>query len=195
MATVDLALVHYDRESAAAVVDELVDVYAEVYADRLGDPFYATERFVERLATYRARPGYALVTGRFGGDLLGYAFGVALPADSLWWRGLRCPVPEETTRETGDRTFAVNELMVRVPWRRRGVARQLHDALLGRRPEERATLLVDPANTPARTAYLSWGWSVVGPLQPFPDAPVYDAMVLDLGGGRDPGAPPVPRAG
>jgi hypothetical protein len=48
------------------------------------------------------------------------------------------------------------------------------------RAEERATLLVLPDNVPARSAYLSWGWYKLGELQPFADAPVYDAMMLEL---------------
>ena len=64
--------------------------------------------------------------------------------------------------------------------RRRGYARTLHDALLHNRPEQRATLLVIPDNTPAQAAYRSWGWTKLGELQPFPDAPVFDTMIRDL---------------
>jgi hypothetical protein len=35
-------------------------------------------------------------------------------------------------------------------------------------------------NTAAHHAYRSWGWYKIGELQPFGDAPVFDAMVLDL---------------
>src|SRR4029450_6899419 len=97
--------------------------------------------------------GFALVTGALDGELVGYACGVTLGADTPWWRGLCRPVAGEAARETGDRPFAVNEIMVRTPWRRQGVASRLHDALLAARPEERAALLVDPSNVPARTAY------------------------------------------
>lgn len=48
-----------------------------------------------------------------------------------------------------------------------GYGRQLHDALLADRPEERATLLVRQDN-PARDLYLRWAWRVVGIVQPFP---------------------------
>lgn len=37
-----------------------------------------------------------------------------------------------------------------------------------------------PDDTPAQTAYRCWGWTKLGELQPFPDAPVFDAMILDL---------------
>lgn len=47
-------------------------------------------------------------------------------------------------------------------------------------PAARATLLVLPENVPAVAANRSWGWYTIGRLQPFQDAPVYEAMVLEL---------------
>jgi ribosomal protein S18 acetylase RimI-like enzyme len=41
--------------------------------------------------------------------------------------------------ETGDRTFALCELMVHPEWQHRGIAHALNDELLGHRPEDRAT--------------------------------------------------------
>lgn len=63
------------------------------------------------------------------------------------------PEPGFTT-ETGNRTFAFSELMVRKLWAGRGIAHALHDELLRTRPETRATLLALPDNTDAyqRTA-------------------------------------------
>jgi hypothetical protein len=40
-------------------------------------------------------------------------------------------------------------------------------------------LLVSEDNIPARP-YAKWGWRKIGKLQPFPDSPHYDALVLDL---------------
>ena len=160
--------------------EELLAVYEEIYADHLDDPFFSVARYWERLRAYASREGFGLTLGHLNSELIGYALGYPLPATSGWWTGLRQNVGADLLRETGHRTFAVNEIMVRAAWRRRGYARALHDALLRDRPEERATLLVEPDNTPARSAYLSWGWRKLGDLQPFPDAPVYEAMLLDL---------------
>jgi hypothetical protein len=52
--------------------------------------------------------------------------------------------------------------------------------LLSRWPELRATLLAEPDNAPAQAAYAQWGWRKVAKLKPFPDAPVYDALILPL---------------
>ncbi|GAA3387106.1 GNAT family N-acetyltransferase [Cryptosporangium minutisporangium] len=170
----------YDTAGVREMQDELFALYAEVYADQLSDPFYSVERFADRFAGHSNRSTFRLVTGRIGTELIGYAYGGPLSANTQWWRGLREEIPPDVLTEDGSRTFALNEIMVKASWRRRGIARSLHDMLLDGRPERRATLLVDPANTPARTAYLSWGWQILGPLQPFPDAPVYDALVVDL---------------
>jgi len=172
-----------DRFGAKALYKfrgDLLSVYAEVYADRLGDPFFSVARYWERLEAYARRDGFSLVTCRMGGELAGYALGYTLPAGSGWWQGFRGDIDPSDLNENGHRTFALTEIMVRARWRRRGCARAMHDALLAGRGQERATLLVLPGNVPARNAYESWGWQKLGVLQPFEDAPVYDSMVLRL---------------
>jgi ribosomal protein S18 acetylase RimI-like enzyme len=175
-----LAIDRFGPDGLYEYRDELLAVYAEVYADRLDDPFFSLPRYWERLEAYAKRDGFSLVTGRVDGELVGYALGYTLPAGSRWWQGFRGDVDPAELSENGHRTFALTEIMVRASWRRQGYARALHDALLAGRAEERATLLVRPDNIPARDAYQSWGWEKLGVLQPFDDAPVYDAMVLNL---------------
>ncbi|WP_138967887.1 GNAT family N-acetyltransferase [Streptomyces sp. YIM 121038] len=75
----------------------------------------------------------------------------------------------------------LSELMVRAPWRGTGTARQLHDALLAHRPEERATLLVDQAHPKVHALYESWGWRTLGDLRPrVTNAPLMHPMLLTL---------------
>ncbi|OKJ97402.1 GNAT family N-acetyltransferase [Amycolatopsis sp. CB00013] len=176
----ELSLRHYDADGMYQLREPLLTVYTEVYADLLGDPFFAPERFWERLEAYAKWPGFALVTGWIADGLIGYTLGYRLPNRSAWWRGFRGDVDPRMLEEDGKRTFAVTQLMVLPAWQRRGYAKQLHDALLHDRTEERATLLVKPDNIPARTAYLSWGWRRFGQLQPFDDAPVYESLMYGL---------------
>jgi ribosomal protein S18 acetylase RimI-like enzyme len=70
--------------------------------------------------------------------------------------------------------------MVHPERQRQGIARALHDELLSGRPELRATLLVRSDNSIAQTAYARWGWRAVAKLKPFPDSPVFDALILPL---------------
>jgi ribosomal protein S18 acetylase RimI-like enzyme len=158
----------------------LLDVYAEVYADKLSDPFFGLPRYWERVEAYASRAGFGLALGHVGEELIGYAMGFTLPAGSGWWRGLLDEVDPDVTTENGTRSFGITEIMILESYRRQGHAKTLHDALLKDRPERRAVLLVLSDNTAAQAAYKSWGWYRLGGLKPFDDSPVYDAMVLDL---------------
>ncbi|MCW6007828.1 GNAT family N-acetyltransferase [Micromonospora sp. CPCC 205371] len=165
-----------------AMREEILALYTEVYAGQLADPFRTPERFWDRLDAYANRDGFAMVTGHADDDLVGFALGYTLPENSRWWTGLQGPHAddEEFTREDGNRTFAFNELMVHPSRRGHGFGHALHDALLRRRTEQRATLLVRPDNEPARSAYLRWGWRMIGTVKPFTDSPIFEVLVLPL---------------
>ena len=160
--------------------DDLIAVYLDAYADRLDDPFLSPERHWGRVQGYASVDGYGIVEARTDGRMIGYALGYTLPENARWWRGLAAPVDLSLLSEDGSRTFALTYMMVRTEFRRRGYAKEMHDALLASRSEQRATLLVHPENVAARTAYYSWGWRKIGDLQPFSDAPVYEALLKDL---------------
>lgn len=172
---------HVKADSAEDIFETVVaQVYEASHVDVIDNPFYSTERFVERVKGYLRAPGFELVVA-YGDEIpIGLAFGYALPVNARWWDGLTTPVDEGFTDETGTRTFALNELMVVPEWQGKGVAHTLHDELLGGRTEERATLLVREDNTSAQQAYARWGWRKIGKLRPYPDAPHFDAMILPL---------------
>jgi GNAT superfamily N-acetyltransferase len=172
---------HHDASTAESILEAVISpVYEASHQDVISDPFYSTARFIERVRGYMKASGFSLVAAHNNHAAIGFAFGYALPASSRWWQGLTTPVPDGFTTETGDRTFAFNELMVTPEWQGQGVAHALHDELLRNRREERATLLVRESNETAQKAYTKWGWEKVGKLQPFPDAPHFDAMILPL---------------
>src|SRR6266511_485703 len=177
-----LQLQHYPASVVPTMRDELIAVHVDARAELLDQPFYSAERFWERFEGYLQGPGFDLVTGRLGGHLVGYAFGSTLPADTRWWSGIEGADPN-LTEETGNRTFAFREILVRKAFQHRGYAHQLHNELLANRSEERATLLVRGDN-PARLLYARWGWSQVGFLQPYPDSPRFESTVLPLNHNR-----------
>ncbi|TDD14049.1 GNAT family N-acetyltransferase [Actinomadura sp. KC06] len=179
--TSDLTFTRHDPADAENILGSvIVPVYIASHQDVIDQPFYSAERFAERFPGYAKAPGFEIVIARIGGQPVGQAFGYALPVNARWWDGLTTPVPDGFTTETGSRTFAFNELMV-VPERQgKGVAHALHDALLGGRAEERATLLVREDNESARRAYARWGWRKAGKAQPFPDSPHFDVMIVEL---------------
>jgi GNAT superfamily N-acetyltransferase len=182
MANTELTVQWFNGRGLRDQKAEILAVYQEVYAERLSDPFFYPDRFWGRLEPGSWREGFRLVTGRVGGELVGFTLGSVLSATSGWWEGLKADVDADFLRETGSRTFGINELQVRPVWRRRGFAKVMSNALLEGLPVERATLLVRAENTPAYTAYISWGFKVIGQMQPFDDSPVYEVMVRELDG-------------
>ncbi|MFD4483151.1 GNAT family N-acetyltransferase [Streptomyces sp. NPDC058471] len=180
---------HYDHRDAAELRSLLLEVYAEVYAKAAeSDPFATVDRFAQSLDGWSQRPGWSCTVGYdHEGQAVGYAYGAPLLQDARWWGGLLTEVPADLVAETGTRTYALSELMVREPWRKTGTARRLHDALLAARTEDRATLLVDQSHPKVHALYESWGWQTLGDLRPrIPDAPLFHAMLLPLTG---PGGP------
>jgi GNAT superfamily N-acetyltransferase len=177
----DLTFELLDGKRAAAHTDELEALHAEVYAD----PPYRRKRdaalFADRFRVQRRQPGFVLAEARHGGYLVGYASGMPLRPSTSWWRGLTTSLPEAITTEHPGRTFALTDLLVRASWRRQGIARSLHDLILAGRPEERATLTVLPAATPAQNAFAQWGWrKVARTCDPGPGSSVSDVLVITL---------------
>ncbi len=158
-------------------------VYAEVFAEK---PYEETPDAVEatfrrfrsqvRKATFRAA-----LARTASGEPVGIAYGYPLSAATGWWDRLITPVPAEVRREDGHRTFGLMEFAVRAPWRRLGVGRRLHEALLSGGNEERVLLNALPDAEAAQTAYRSWGYRKVGDAHPWEGAALHDVMVLDLG--------------
>ena len=176
----ELVITQHGPEGLRELKEQLLDVYREVYAERLSNPFFTPERFWERLEAYGSSDGFRLVTASVGGELVGFSLGETLSQRSRWWSGFLGEADPELLRETGTRTFAINELIVRPTWRRRGFARALTRSLLAGRPEEQATLLVRAENEPAWAAYRTWGFRTIGQVKPFADSPLYEALVLAL---------------
>jgi ribosomal protein S18 acetylase RimI-like enzyme len=139
-------------------------------------------RLVDAWPRRLATPGFRLIVAEHDGQAIGAVYGHQLLPDTKWWDNALERLPDDVSTERPGRTVAIIDMMVRQEWRRRGVAEAMHTHLLAGRTEERVTLLVDPANTPAREVYRKWGYDVAGRIQPFPDSPKYDAMVKSLCG-------------
>jgi GNAT superfamily N-acetyltransferase len=159
--TVDLLTTsYYTSERLAEIRGTILDVYADVYADDIAtNPFFSMERFEERLEGHTSAGGWACVIAEVGSEVAGFTYGF--------------------TAKDGT-TFKVCENMLREKWRRRGIARLMHDELMSHRQEERAELLVRRERPRLRAMYESWGYEHGGEKLPFPDSPRYDVMVLPL---------------
>lgn len=178
---IDVRMVGAD--GAAQRLEELTAVCREVYAE----PPYEwnadyEELFIERFARQRQSAGFSLVEARCGDELIAFGFGRTLPPTTPWWSRLVTPLADDVSREYEGRTFALIELLVRKPWRRKRVAETIHDQLMHDRPEERATLTVLPAAAAAQASYAKWGWRKVAQKHnPLPGSPIFDLLVKELG--------------
>lgn len=172
---------HHGVTTAKNIVETVITpLYEASNQALLSDPFFTAERFTERAYGYISSPGFGLVVAYIDDQPVAQAFGYTLPRNANWWQGLVTDQPAELFEETGNRTFALNEIMVVPEWEGKGIAHATHDKLMRSLSEERATLLVEDDNDRAQVAYKRWGYERVGKLQPFPDAPNFDAMILQL---------------
>jgi hypothetical protein len=147
------ALSIYDGEVARERLDVVRGLYAEVYAE----PPYCegaddVDSFVRDWPRRVEQPAFRLVVARAGEEAVGFAFGHPLTEKTRWWEGALEPLSPDLAAERRGRTFAIIELAVR-------------------RPEAR----------PARGLYAALGYRNIGRLRPYEGAPVYDAMVRQLG--------------
>ncbi|BCJ65711.1 GNAT family N-acetyltransferase [Polymorphospora rubra] len=169
-------------EIAGALVDDICRLYDEVFSE---PPFFwrddESDLHRQRLAGLFDDPTFGITVARVGADLVGFAYGFAVPADTQRWSRLTERLPQETTAEWPGRTFLLFDFAVRRSCRGRRVGRRLHDTLLAGRPEERATLTVQPTAVDTQVIYRHWGWRKVGQVEGGPDAaaPVFDVYLRD----------------
>lgn len=154
----------------------LIAVYQQVYADRLADPFFSVDRFVDRLHHHTAAPGWEAVIGFDGPTAIGYAYGATRQPGTGYWATLT-PAPDAAfAAEDGQRTFVLFELMILPTWRKTGASQAVHDELLAPRREQRVTLAVEHDHPRVRALYHRWGYQIVGQRTPAPDSPIMDIM-------------------
>lgn len=185
---VDVTFRRYEAAGAREVRAAVEAIYKDSYTEAIasGHAFDSVETFMRRFDAYTKGSGFDMVIAYLDGEPVGQTWGWPLTEQKgvKWWGGLSAEPEPGFTREDGHRTFALSEIMVREAHTGHGMAHALHDELLSKRTEQRATLLVEPENTTAYRAYLHWGWRKVSQLRPgWPDAPIFDVLVLPLPAG------------
>ncbi|MER6343244.1 GNAT family N-acetyltransferase [Streptomyces sp. NPDC001595] len=176
-----LELRHYTE--VEPVRQTIVDIHVEVRQRDLGltAPFYSAERFDERLSGHSSVAGWEAVIAYDGNEAAGFAYATPLGPSTRWWTAMTTALPDGYTTETGKRTLAINEIVVRRPWRGTGLAQRIHEELLAGRGEERVTLLVNPkaGDGKVQALYERWGYEKIGEQQPFADSPVFASMIRE----------------
>lgn len=176
-----LVVERHDGSFTLGMREDILPVYAASHHDQMHDPWFHPDRFWERLVElYVPGRDFELVAGRVRGVVVGYAFGSPRDQHGPIWDDLRSSYPEWDLPVGSVPMYMFREFATHPDHQRMGIGRQLHDALLGPRPEPAAELLVRKDNVAAQAAYRSWGWVQLGEKQPFPDSPVFDRLALKL---------------
>jgi GNAT superfamily N-acetyltransferase len=176
-------LTRYDSHSAADLVPEFLELYADAYGvpPYLGDPFSSVETYRARFVGALNMEGFQIVAAREGDELLGTAHGVELPQDVAWWRSAASSAPAFLRDAAASKgVLWLRELMVRSKHRDQGIGRKLHDEFCAGRRSGYVTLTVIVDNEPARSVYLRWGYEIYAQVKHAPGSPTYDAMVRPL---------------
>ncbi|WPB91547.1 GNAT family N-acetyltransferase [Streptomyces malaysiensis] len=173
-----------DGAAAARAEPEFRLVYAEVFTEEpYEEPPESVDANFRRFRSQVRKKTFSAALARTGdGEPVGIAYGYPLSPSTGWWDRLITAVDDELRREDGRRTFGLMELAVRAPWRRLGVARRMHEAVLADTTAERVLLNARPDVKAAQAAYRSWGYRKVGEAHPWEGAVLHDVMVLDLRG-------------
>ncbi|MEU6393801.1 GNAT family N-acetyltransferase [Streptomyces sp. NPDC046939] len=155
---------------------DLLDVYADVRAPLLCMPNYAVTAFGERLDRHGTEEGFVATLAYADDHPVGFAYGNTIKQGDRYWQRVS---PTPPNRYTERPAVALKEGGVRLPWRKTGTARRIHDTLLATRNEPHVTLMVNPAagDGKVHALYESWGYEDIGQSLPSPASPVLVVMV------------------
>ncbi|MFE7129987.1 GNAT family N-acetyltransferase [Streptomyces sp. NPDC057638] len=167
-----VALRHYTHPDLPSIRQHLLDVHADLPEYDHGDPF--VQRFPWFVDHWGGLPDFTCVIAYEGSEPAGFIYGAPLSHGSEWWRGHTVPDGPDTT------TYAVSELAVRPPWRKTGLARRLHEALLADRSESLAVLTALADTPKLHQLYADWKYTKVGERRFFPDSPTFVVMLRSL---------------
>jgi len=173
-----------NRLVAEEFFDPICQLYDQVFSR---PPFHWTDdesrHHRELLISLKDDPTFGIVTAEASTQLVGFAYGYALGADTRFWQNFVEPLPEELTQEWPGRTFILIDLAVDAAWRGQGLGRELTQTLLTSRSEQRAVLSVQPAATDTHAFYMHLGWHKVGQknMPPGVAVPLFDIYAIELG--------------
>jgi ribosomal protein S18 acetylase RimI-like enzyme len=180
--TTDVHIEVGTADLARSLVGPICTLYDVVFS---APPFVwrddESELHRERLVTLLDDPTFGVAVAHVADELVGFAYGFTLPVVTKRWTYLVVPLPTQLASEWPNRTFVLFDFAVHQAYRGRGIGRILHDALLGSRSEQRATLTVQPTAIDTKCLYERWGWRQVGQMEggATAAAPMFDVYLRD----------------
>jgi ribosomal protein S18 acetylase RimI-like enzyme len=149
-------------DTAAELAPHVWPCYRDVFGDFDDVATWRDKVF----ARHVARAGYRLAVAMDGPALTGFSWGY-VGQRGQYWTDLVCEaLPGCMTDEWVGGHFEFVELAVLPAYRRRGLGRRLHDALLAGISRRSLLSTVDDPQDAAVQLYLSCGWRSLGVLRP-----------------------------
>jgi ribosomal protein S18 acetylase RimI-like enzyme len=155
-------LEHHGQSSGVKLAEQIWPCYDEVFGDFSDFATWRTDMF----ARHATRSGYRLVVIRKDAAVTGFSWGYLGERGQYWADLAANALPVRTADEWVGGHFEFVTLGVAPEYRRRGLGRRLHDALLDGVTQK---ALLSTADDPADRAvqlYLSSGWRKLGLLRP-----------------------------
>ncbi|MEV5242604.1 GNAT family N-acetyltransferase [Streptomyces cinnamoneus] len=184
----DVVLRTYGPGQVPPLLDVVADIWADAHPELVDNPG-ATAAGLSVPALHRQitghlkHQGFTLVAAYIGGTPAG--FGYAFPCSADYWFGpdLVDQVPAAARTE---RLMGLCELAVRSPWQSQGIGSQIHAELLKAINPRWSSLLALPSNERGKDLYARLGYRYAGPYRNTPDGPVFDLLLLRIGGDENP---------
>lgn len=75
----DIELRYYTGREFGTIRNIAIDLYREVFAHEIDEPFWSVERYGQRIERHALMSGFGSITAYAGGEPMGFAYGITLP--------------------------------------------------------------------------------------------------------------------
>lgn len=157
-----LHVLHYGQSAGVELADQVWPCYDEVFGDFSDFAAWRTDMF----ARHATRSGYRLMVAAEDATVAGFSWGYLGERGQYWADLVADALPDRTADEWVGGHFEFVTLGVAPKYRRRGLGRCLHDALLDGVTQKALLSTADDPADPAVRLYLSSGWRKLGLLRP-----------------------------
>ena len=174
----------YGPGQVPSPLDTVADIWADAHPELVDTPGAETlglsvPAFHRQVTGHLKKEGFTLATAYSGGTMIG--FGYAFPCSAEYWFGTEL-LPQMPEPARTERLMGLCELAVRPPWQSQGIGSRLHAELIKAIAPNWSSLLALPSNNRGRDLYERLGYRYAGPYQNNPGGPVFDLLLLRIGG-------------